>query len=550
MAKFPLKGAKADKSPPEPKTFGRYRVLSPLGQGAMASVYLAEDPVLGRMVAIKVIHGHLAAQADLLTRFTAEAKTAAALRSPNIVEVFDYGLEGGSQYLVMEYIDGPTLQQVLNLQMGEPLTPRLAACLAVQAAEGLMVAERRKVVHRDIKPENLMLTGTGLLKIADFGIAHISEQNLTRTGSILGSPNYMAPEQIDGGKPTPQTDMFALGAVFYFMLTGRKPFAGANIPMIFRAICETPHRPVLEANPDCDPQLAEMAETLLHKNPEERGEGAKALALRLKQWLNQQEVFDASQEVHELLSRLQPQGESTLLENGPPQGAASVPVTKPPEVSAVVPEPASESAPPKTTAAKSAMAEKMASSEAGSAGKPLETGRVGASLLKARAMLVVGIVAGALVLVGIVIGIANIPTAGPAVSAAKPKVEKTPLVLPETSAVALPSSGLAAADSDTAAARSEMDSTHEETADTTQAQAEVQRETTELSVITSPPFAEVFLDGRFFGTTPFKAKTVTTARYRLFISHRRFASIDTVIRLKPGKQSLRFRFSDEKAIKN
>src|SRR5688500_13485430 len=138
--------------------FGRYNALTKLGQGAMATVYLAEDPSLNRMVAIKVIHSHLASNSSLLDRFTVEAKTAAVLRNPNIVEIFDYGVEDDTQYLVMEYIDGPNLQFVLNLLGGEPMSPEVAAAVICQAADGLCVAEKTGAVHRDIKPENMMFT--------------------------------------------------------------------------------------------------------------------------------------------------------------------------------------------------------------------------------------------------------------------------------------------------------------------------------------------------------------------------------------------------------
>src|SRR3954465_1723677 len=262
--------------------FGRYNALTKLGQGAMATVYLAEDPALNRMVAIKVIHSHLSSNASLLDRFTVEAKTAAGLRNPNIVEIFDYGIEDDAQYLVMEYIDGPNLQFVLNLLGGQPMSPEVCAAVICQAADGLTVAEKTGVVHRDIKPENMMFTSEGALKIADFGIAHIAEQNLTQTGSILGSPNFMSPEQIDGKKPTHQTDLFSLGSVFYYCLSGRKPFTGPNIPTIMRNICDLPHVPVTEMLPGADPFLVGLIDTLLQKQPEDRGKGSRWLSLQLR----------------------------------------------------------------------------------------------------------------------------------------------------------------------------------------------------------------------------------------------------------------------------
>jgi serine/threonine-protein kinase len=302
--------------------FGRYNALTKLGQGAMATVYLAEDPSLNRMVAIKVIHSHLASNSSLLDRFTVEAKTAAVLRNPNIVEIFDYGMEDDTQYLVMEYIDGPNLQFVLNLLGGEPMAPEEAAAVICQASDGLGVAEKTGVVHRDIKPENMMFTSEGVLKIADFGIAHISEQNLTQTGSILGSPNFMSPEQIDGRKPTHHTDLFSLGAVFYYCLTGQKPFSGPNIPTIMRSICDLPHQPVPELITDADPFLAGLVDTLLQKNPEDRGGGARWLSLQLRGYLNQKGILDLGEVTKGLLDRAAQRGGSqTMVDLTPPPGA-------------------------------------------------------------------------------------------------------------------------------------------------------------------------------------------------------------------------------------
>ncbi len=286
----------------------------------MATVYLAEDPSLNRMVAIKVIHSHLSSNSNLLDRFTVEAKTAASLRNPNIVEIFDYGLEDGQQYLVMEYIDGPNLQFVLNLLGGQPMDPKVCAAVILQSAEGLSTAEKFNVVHRDIKPENMMFTSEGKLKIADFGIAHISEQNLTATGSILGSPNFMSPEQIDGSKPTHQTDMFSLGAVFYYCLSGRKPFSGPNIPTIMRNICDMPHASLGTIIPDVDPVLENLVETLLQKAPENRGKGARWLSLQLRTYLNQQGMLDPTDLSKEFLETIGKMGNQTVIDLTPAPG--------------------------------------------------------------------------------------------------------------------------------------------------------------------------------------------------------------------------------------
>lgn len=301
--------------------FGRYNALTKLGQGAMATVYLAEDPALNRMVAIKVIHSHLSSNASLLDRFTVEAKTAASLRNPNIVEIFDYGLEDGAQYLVMEYIDGPNLQFVLNLLNGQPMSPEICAAVICQAADGLVTAEKFSVVHRDIKPENMMFKSEGVLKIADFGIAHISEQNLTQTGSILGSPNFMSPEQVEGKKPSHMTDMFSLGAVFYYCLSGRKPFAGANIPSIMRHICDLPHAPLDTIIPDPDPFLAGLVDTLLAKEPENRGKGARWLSQQLRGYLNQKGLLDLTEATKDFLEATGKMGgNSTMVDLTPAPG--------------------------------------------------------------------------------------------------------------------------------------------------------------------------------------------------------------------------------------
>ncbi|MDB5048356.1 MAG: protein kinase [Fibrobacteres bacterium] len=300
--------------------FGRYNALTKLGQGAMATVYLAEDPSLNRMVAIKVIHSHLSSNASLLDRFTVEAKTAASLRNPNIVEIFDYGLEDDAQYLVMEYIDGPNLQFVLNLLGGQPMPPEVCAAIICQASDGLITAEKFGVVHRDIKPENMMFKSEGVLKIADFGIAHISEQNMTQTGSILGSPNFMSPEQVEGKKPSHLTDMFSLGAVFYYCMAGRKPFSGANIPTIMRHICDLPHDPLSSIIPDADPFLENLVDTLLQKAPENRGKGARWLSLQLRSYLNQKGLLDLTEATKDFLEKTGKMGNQTVVDLTPAPG--------------------------------------------------------------------------------------------------------------------------------------------------------------------------------------------------------------------------------------
>ncbi len=285
--------------------YGRYRILNQLGQGGMATVYLAEDPLLQRLVAIKVIQAHLSSNSGLMDRFTVEAKTIASLRHVNIVEVFDFGIQDDQQFLVMEYIDGQNLQAICVALQGKLMPNPVAACIACQAAEGLTSAEKHGVVHRDIKPENLMFNSEGQLKIADFGIAHIADEgSRTQTGAVLGSPNFMSPEQIEGVKPTNKTDIFSLGGVFYYLLTNKMPFTGPSIPVTMRNICERPHPSIVDLNPEADPILVKLVDTLLQKAPENRGDGARWLANHLRAYLNSHGIVDIVDHVKTFINSL------------------------------------------------------------------------------------------------------------------------------------------------------------------------------------------------------------------------------------------------------
>jgi serine/threonine protein kinase len=299
--------------------YGRYRILNQLGQGGMATVYLAEDPLLQRLVAVKVIQAHLSSNSSLMDRFTVEAKTIASLRHVNIVEVFDFGIQDDQQFLVMEYIDGQNLQAVCVALQGRPMSNTVAASIICQAAEGLTSAEKHGVVHRDIKPENLMFNSEGQLKIADFGIAHIADEgSRTQTGAVLGSPNFMSPEQIEGVKPTNKTDIFSLGGVFYYCLTAKMPFTGPSIPVTMRNICERQHPSVLELNPEADPALVRLVDILLQKTPENRGDGARWLANQLRAYLNSHGVVDIVEHVKVFINSLGiVGGGQTIAEGGP-----------------------------------------------------------------------------------------------------------------------------------------------------------------------------------------------------------------------------------------
>ena len=274
-----------------PRQFGRYQVLHPLGQGTMSAVFLAKDPYLSRLVAVKVLHPDLMLYNAVLERFFKEAKTVSRLPSPHIVGVYDLGMEGRTPYLVMEYIDGQTLQKVMDHLQGKPLDPIVACALLVQVLDGLSVASEAGIVHRDLKPENLMLTQKGYVKLTDFGICHVKDHAMTATGEVFGPPRFMSPEQVLGLKPiTPQSDLFTVGVVFYYLLSGKAPFAEENKAALFRQIVEEPHPPLSEVRPGLDRTLIRWVDTLLEKDPSRRGEGPAALSLQLKKYLLKKKV--------------------------------------------------------------------------------------------------------------------------------------------------------------------------------------------------------------------------------------------------------------------
>jgi eukaryotic-like serine/threonine-protein kinase len=206
----------------------RYRIEQPIGQGGMASVYLAHDEELDRPVALKILAEHLAGDATFRDRFEREARLAGRLSHPNVVRVFDVGESEGRPFIVMEYVEGDTLAD--ELLRGGPLPAVRAVELAMQICNGLEAAHASGLVHRDVKPRNLLLRPDGVLKIADFGIARAAESTrLTEIGTILGTAAYLAPEQAQGLEATAAADLYSVGAVLYELLTGRVPYAATSL---------------------------------------------------------------------------------------------------------------------------------------------------------------------------------------------------------------------------------------------------------------------------------------------------------------------------------
>ena len=205
----------------------RYEIIKSIGEGGMANVYLAQDTVLERKVAIKVLRGDLADNEKFIRRFQREAKSVSDLSHPNIVEVYDVGEEDGQHYIVMEYIDGKTLKQLL--QKRGTLTVPEVVDIMTQLTDGMAAAHDAYIIHRDIKPQNIMILDNGMIKITDFGIAtSMNATQLTQTNSVMGSVHYLPPEQAAGQTATIKSDIYSLGILMYELLTGSVPFKGDN----------------------------------------------------------------------------------------------------------------------------------------------------------------------------------------------------------------------------------------------------------------------------------------------------------------------------------
>jgi serine/threonine-protein kinase len=203
---------------------GRYRLEAKLGSGGMSTVYLARDTTLDRPVAVKVMHREMSEQPDQLERFRREARAVAKLSHPNIVAVIDAGEDGGHPYIVFEYVEGENLKQRIR-RLG-PLDPQEALAYAIEIGQGLKVAHGRKLVHRDVKPQNVLIDAEGRAKVTDFGIARqLEQQGVTDTGRVLGTTDYVSPEQAMGHGVDQRSDLYSLGVVLYEMLTGEVPFS-------------------------------------------------------------------------------------------------------------------------------------------------------------------------------------------------------------------------------------------------------------------------------------------------------------------------------------
>jgi eukaryotic-like serine/threonine-protein kinase len=247
---------------------GRYRVQSRLGSGGMAEVWSAEDSQLGRRVALKLLASRFAADPDFRERFRREASAAAAMQHPNIVAIFDRGEWDGTSYIAMELVEGRTLKQVI--QERGPIAAGPAIHVAIEILKALRYAHKRGIVHRDIKPQNVLIDEEGHAKVADFGIARAGASDMTDDGAILGTVQYVAPEQAQGKPVSPRSDLYSVGVVLYELLTGQVPFDGeAPVSIALKQVSEPPVPPA-QLEPSIPPALEAVVMRALEKDPDRR----------------------------------------------------------------------------------------------------------------------------------------------------------------------------------------------------------------------------------------------------------------------------------------
>jgi serine/threonine protein kinase len=288
---------------------GHYRVLSKIGEGGMGEVYLAEDSKLDRRVAIKILNEKFAKHESNLNRFMQEAKAASALNHPNILVIHEIGVSEDTHYIVSEYIEGKTLRELIGKS---PIKLPQVLDIAIQIANALVAAHTAKIIHRDIKPENIMIRSDDYVKVLDFGLAKLIEQkdkslidldadtvkqNRTAEGMILGTINYMSPEQAKGEKVDEQTDIFSLGAVIYEMIAGKTPFAGDSMSETFANLINTEPPPLSRFAAKVPDELQRIVSKTLKKNKSERYQTMKDLVIDLrdlKQNLEYQSKFGIS----------------------------------------------------------------------------------------------------------------------------------------------------------------------------------------------------------------------------------------------------------------
>jgi serine/threonine-protein kinase len=260
----------------------RYELEELVDHGGMSSVYRGHDRLLERTVALKVLHAHFGDDAEYVERFRREARAVAQLSHPHIVTVIDRGSSDGHQFIVFEYVDGENLKQLVERTGPMPVDRVLE--LGIQIADALAFAHAHELVHRDVKPQNILIDSTGDAKVTDFGIARSLdvERGVTQTGTVLGTSNYLSPEQAAGEPVTPATDVYSLGVVLYELLAGEVPFHGDNLVAVaMKHVTEHPPS-LLDRRADIPPRVAQAVERALEKDPEQRFASMDAFANELR----------------------------------------------------------------------------------------------------------------------------------------------------------------------------------------------------------------------------------------------------------------------------
>jgi eukaryotic-like serine/threonine-protein kinase len=275
----------------------RYELEELVGTGGMSSVYRARDRLLERHVALKVLHPHYADDEEYVERFRREARSVAKLSHPHIVTVIDRGEDGGQQFIVFEYVDGENLKQLI--ERTGPLPARRAVELSLAIADALAFAHEHGLVHRDVKPQNVLLTPDGDVKVTDFGIARSLdvEHGMTQTGTVLGTSNYLSPEQASGKATTPSTDVYSLGVVVYELLTAEVPFPGENFVAVAMKHINEPPPDLLEKRPDVPLRLAAAVDRAMEKDPDRRFAAMDEFASELRQCLAELDNPDAERTI-------------------------------------------------------------------------------------------------------------------------------------------------------------------------------------------------------------------------------------------------------------
>ncbi len=269
----------------------RYEVIREIGRGGMAEVYLARDQLLDRPVAVKVLHREFARDPQFVERFRREAQAAAALNHPNVVAVYDWGQEAGTSFIVMEYVDGRPLSDIVR--EGGARDPRTAARIAAHVAAALSFAHQRGLVHRDVKPGNILITPSGQVKVADFGIARFrATDGLTQTGAVMGTATYFSPEQAQGLDVDGRSDVYSLGVVLYEMLAGAPPFRNDNpVAVAYQHVSEEPE-PLGRRAPGVPVPLQQITMRALVKDPERRYRSADEMRADLLRFERNQPVSE------------------------------------------------------------------------------------------------------------------------------------------------------------------------------------------------------------------------------------------------------------------